>query len=76
MEEGLPGIRNVLSSRLQIAMKQHSEQPSDDDQVKKLQEQWEKEWGPEIPRWRRHLSAIVIVGGFVAVIVVVMITAS
>ncbi len=57
-------------------MKQHSEQPGDDDQVKKIQEQWEQEWGPKIPRWKRRLSAFVIVGGFVAVIVVVMITVS
>ncbi len=57
-------------------MTENPEQPSEDQHVKKLQEQWEKEWGPEIPLWKRRLSAFVIVGGFVAVIIVVMFSVS
>lgn len=57
-------------------MTEHPEHPSEHDQLKKLQEQWEKEWGPEISPWKRRLSALFILAGFVAVIVVVMITVS
>lgn len=57
-------------------MTEHPEEPSKDEQLKKLQEQWGKEWGPEISPWKRRLSALFIVGAFVALIVVVMVTVS
>lgn len=55
-------------------MTEHPEKSSEDLHLKKLQEQWEKEWGPEISPWKRRLSAFVIVGGFVGIIIVVMLT--
>ena len=57
-------------------MTEHPEHPSKDQQLKKLQEQWEKEWGPEISPWKRRLSALFILVSFVALIVIVMMTVS
>lgn len=57
-------------------MTEHPEQPSEDVQLKKLQEQWEKEWGPEISPWKRRLSAVIIIGAFAALMAVVMMTVS
>lgn len=57
-------------------MTEHPEHSSKDQQLKKLQEQWEQEWGPEISPWKRRLSALFILAAFVALIVVVMMTVS
>lgn len=57
-------------------MTEHPEHSSKDEQLKKLQEQWEQEWGPEISPWKRRLSALFIFVAFVALIVVVMMTVS
>lgn len=57
-------------------MTEHPEHPSEEQQLKKLQEQWEREWGPEIPPWKRRLSAVFIFLAFAALIVVAMISVS
>ncbi len=53
-------------------MTDHPENTGDDPQLKRLQEQWEKEWGPDISPWKRRLSALFIAAAFVALIVLVM----
>lgn len=57
-------------------MNEQREHSNEDQRLKKLQEQWDQDWGPEIPPWKRWASALFIVGAFVALIAVVMITVS
>lgn len=55
-------------------MTDHPDTSSNDQQLKKLREQWEKDWGPEISPWKRRISALFIVAAFVVLIVAVMIS--
>jgi len=57
-------------------MTNHPENPSNDQQLEKLREQWERDWGPEISPWKRRISALFIVTAFVVIIVAVVITVS
>ncbi len=57
-------------------MTDQREQPGEDPRIETLREQWSKEWGPEIPAWKRRLSALFIVVAFVVVMVAVFLTVS
>lgn len=57
-------------------MTDHPRHSDDDPNLKRLQEQWEKEWGPEISPWKRRLSALFIVATLVVLIVGVLMSVS
>ncbi len=55
-------------------MTEHRDPPSEDQHLKKLQEQWEKEWGPEISPWKRRIAALFIIAAVIALVVAAVTT--
>jgi hypothetical protein len=61
-------------TRPRTNMTEQHEHPSEDQQLEKLREQWEKEWGPKISPWKRRMAALFILGALVALVVAAVVS--
>ncbi len=55
-------------------MTEQRQYPSEEEHLKKLREQWDKEWGPEISPWKRRLAVLFVFGAFVALMAIVVLS--